>query len=50
MSNTWSDEFVARFKNLSDKDIGVWDEIIENEIHNLHPGEVLAAVKLLGEE
>ena len=50
MNNTWSDEFVARFKNLSDRDVEVWDEIIENEIRNLKPGEVLAAVRTLGEE
>lgn len=50
MSLTWDQEFGARFKTLSDRDVEIWQEIISNEIRNLRPGDVLAAVRLLGEE
>jgi len=46
----WDEEYGARFKKLSDRDVEVWQEIVTNEIRNLHAGEVLKAVRLLGEE
>jgi hypothetical protein len=50
MSTTWDEEFGARFKSLSDRDVEIWQEIIEIEIKNLHSGEVLSAVRSLGEQ
>ncbi len=48
--NTWDEEFGARFHKLEKCDVMVWDEIFANEISHLKPGEVLAAVRTLGEQ
>jgi len=50
MSLTWDEEFGARFKSLSNHEVEVWQEIITQTIHNLHAGEVLAAVQLMGKQ
>jgi hypothetical protein len=47
---TWAEEYAARFKALSAREIEVWEEILKNEIRNLGSGEISKAVKLLGEE
>lgn len=46
---TWDEEYGARFKSLSDRDVEVWEKIIEEEIRSLVSGEVLSAVRYLGE-
>ena len=46
----WDEEYGARFRKLNDRDVEIWQEIVTSEVRNLRNGEVLAAVRLLGEE
>lgn len=50
MNITWAEEYAARFKPLSPRDVEVWEEILQQEIRNLSAGETAKAVRLLGEE
>ncbi len=47
---TWNEQYSARFKFLSSRDVEVWEEIVFQTIHNTRPGEVLKAVITLGED
>lgn len=47
---TWNEQYSARFKVLSSRDVEVWEEIIFQTIRNTRPGEVLKAVITLGED
>jgi hypothetical protein len=47
---TWAEDYGARFKQLSGRDVEVWEEILRNEIRNLAAGEIAKAVRRLGEE
>jgi hypothetical protein len=50
MNVNWWQAYEARFgKKLSEVEIDVWEEEISREIRNLQPGEVINAVRSIGE-